>query len=114
MNLSPHTRRAARIILAALGLAAGLGMLFAVVEHIPLGDGVYYGLTTASTVGYGDITPHGWLAKSIAVLIQLTAIPLFAAALSLVTADLTTDRVTTNVTGHIDKRHEELKGHLEK
>jgi voltage-gated potassium channel len=50
------------------------GAAFASVEHISFGDGIYWAITTMTTVGYGDIaakTPEG---KVIAVVVMLTGI----------------------------------------
>ena len=41
-------------------------------------------MTTATTVGYGDITPHNPIGRLIASLVMLTAIPLLAGAFAIV------------------------------
>lgn len=102
--MSPHAKRALVVIGAAFTLDVVGGWLFSIAQHIPFIDGIYYALTTASTVGYGDITPANGAAKIITVVMELTVIPLFAAAYSLMTAGLTTERIKN----HIDKRVEEL------
>ena len=109
MTLSTHTKRALTVIAAAMSLDFLLGWLFALVQHIALIDGLYYAVTTGSTVGYGDIYPTHPLSKLITVIMELTVIPLFAAAYSLMTANLTTSTVTRGVNKHIDKKHEEFK-----
>jgi voltage-gated potassium channel len=61
-----------------LGLAAmvivGGGVLFAVVEGVSIGTGLYWAVTTATTVGYGDVTPKDGAGRIIAVAEMLTAI----------------------------------------
>jgi voltage-gated potassium channel len=89
----------------ALSLDAFLGWLFALVEHISVWNGLYYAVTTASTVGYGDISPTTTGSKVIAVIMMFTVIPLFAAAYSLMTAGLTTGHLKK----HIDKKHDETR-----
>ena len=47
---------------------------FASVENIPFGNGIYWAVTTMTTVGYGDITPHTAAGKVIAVVVMLVGI----------------------------------------
>lgn len=84
-----HHKRALAIISVAVVLDAALGVAFAAAEHVSVPDGLYFATTTATTVGYGDVVPHGWAAHLIAVTIMLTVIPLFAATFSLLTSGLT-------------------------
>lgn len=107
--MTPHTKRALAVIGTAFSIDAILGWVFAVVQHIAVVDGIYYAMTTASTVGYGDIVPTSSAAKLVTIVMEFTVIPLFAAAYSLMTAGLTTNHVTERVKRHIDKRHKELK-----
>ena len=62
-------------------LGAGL---FALAEDLPYTTGLYWAVTTATTVGYGDITPHNPVGRLIASLLMLTAIPLLAGAFAIV------------------------------
>lgn len=68
-------------ILAVLAAAATLGgaAAFAWAEHLPLFLGFYWAITTATTVGYGDITPHNTAGRVVALAVMLTAIPLVGA-----------------------------------
>jgi voltage-gated potassium channel len=90
----------------ALAVAADivLGLAFAWAQGTSAGTGLYFATVTATTVGYGDIAPRGWLPHLLAVTIMLTVIPLFASVFSLLTTGLTTD--------HVDARHAELKRHV--
>jgi voltage-gated potassium channel len=78
---------------------------FAAVEHLPVLTGIYWSITTATTVGYGDITPQTHTGRLIAVLVMLTVIPLFAATFSLLTTSLTT--------AHMSKLHDEAMAHIQ-
>jgi voltage-gated potassium channel len=105
-------RRALAVLGAAAALDALLGLAFAAADRISVPDGLYFATTTATTVGYGDITPHGWGPHLIAVLMMLTVIPLFASAFSLLTSGLTAGHVAASekrVKAHIEKR---LREHL--
>jgi hypothetical protein len=77
---------------------------FAAVENISVMTGLYWSVTTATTVGYGDVTPHTHTGRLIAVLVMLTVIPLFAATFSLLTTSLTSM--------HVSKLHAEALAHL--
>jgi voltage-gated potassium channel len=99
-----HQHHALYVLQVAILGDGLLGLAFGAADHVGAWDGLYFATTTATTVGYGDITPHGWLAHVLAVTIMLTVIPLFASVFSLLTTGLTAD--------HVDKRHDELKDHV--
>lgn len=100
-----HHRRAARLFAAVIVLDLGLGALFGLAEHVGAWNGMYFAIVTVTTVGYGDITPHGWLPHLLAVAIMLLIVPLWSAVFSLVTTGLTAD--------HVDKRHAEIHEKLD-
>lgn len=100
------THRAAAVTIAAaavLDTAAGLG--FAAAEHHSIGTGLYWAVTTATTVGYGDVTPRTTAGHVLAVVVMLTVVPLFAAAFSLFTSGLTA--------GHVRRSEARVKAHVE-
>jgi voltage-gated potassium channel len=98
-------RRAAIYTIMAAATFDLIGAVwFAAIEHLSVATGVYWSVTTATTVGYGDITPHTHVGRLVAVLVMLTVIPLFAATFSLLTTSLTTL--------HVSKLHDEALAHL--
>jgi voltage-gated potassium channel len=98
-------RRAALVTIAgAVGFDLIGAVWFAAVEHLSVATGLYWSVTTATTVGYGDITPHTHIGRVIAVLVMLTVIPLFAATFSLLTTSLTAI--------HASKLHAEAMAHI--
>jgi voltage-gated potassium channel len=102
-----HRRRALLVIGWAVLLDAALGMLFALAQGISYWSGLWFATVTATTVGYGDIIPHGWLAHVTAVLMMLTVIPLFASAFSLLTSGLTSTHVAASearIKEHVEER----------
>lgn len=109
-----HHKAAGIVIGAAAALDTVLGLVFAAVQHVPAATGLYFAVTTATTVGYGDITPRGWAAHLIAVAMMLTVVPLFAASFSLFTSGLTELHVRaaeTRIKNHVEDR---LRHHLRK
>lgn len=62
------------------------GAAFAFTQHLPLATGLYWSVTTATTVGYGDVTPHDTAGRIVAAAVMLTCIPLLAAAFAVFTA----------------------------
>lgn len=97
-------RAAAATITAAVTLDAAAGLAFAAAEHLPPGLGLYWALTTADTVGYGDIAPHTAAGHWIAAVVMLTVVPLFAATFSLFTTGLTAS--------HVHQAKQEIKAHI--
>lgn len=86
-------KRPVATILCAATLDVGGGVAFAGVEHRSIAIGLYWAVTTATTTGYGDVTPHTPVGHLIAVLVMLTVVPLFAATFSLLTSGLTAKHV---------------------
>jgi voltage-gated potassium channel len=68
--------------LAGIAVIVG-GELFSLTEHVAFGTGVYWAVVTASTVGYGDVTPHNTAGRIVATAVILTVIPLLASVFAL-------------------------------
>ena len=80
----PH-RRHVSVLLGAVAVVVLLGgALFASAEDLPFTTGLYWAITTATTVGYGDVTPHNAVGRLVASLVMLTTIPMLAAAFAIV------------------------------
>jgi len=78
-------RRHVLILLGSVLVVVLLGAgLFALAEGLPFTTGLYWAVTTATTVGYGDVTPHNPVGRLISSLVMLAAIPMLAAAFALV------------------------------
>jgi voltage-gated potassium channel len=84
MRSGQRTRIA--ILLAAAAACVLIGaLLFSLTEHITFTTGLYWAITTATTVGYGDVTPHTGLGRVVASGVMLTTIPLLASVFALAT-----------------------------
>jgi voltage-gated potassium channel len=84
--LRVNRRRHIAILFSAVAavIVAG-GAVFAGTQGIPVTTGLYWAITTATTVGYGDVTPRNASGRVVASIVMLTAIPMLAAAFALVT-----------------------------
>jgi voltage-gated potassium channel len=67
-----------RLVLVLAAVLVVGAVLFAVADHRTFGTALYWAVTTASTVGYGDVTPDSAWGRVVAVGVMLTAIPLLA------------------------------------
>ncbi|MHB1852749.1 MAG: ion channel, partial [Acidimicrobiales bacterium] len=70
--------------LILIGAAAVLivvgGVVFAATQHLPVTTGWYWAITTATTVGYGDVVPKNASGRFVASVVMLTTVPLLAGA----------------------------------
>jgi voltage-gated potassium channel len=80
-----HVRHIILLLAADVGCTLVGGALFAITQNLPVTTGFYWAITTATTVGYGDVTPHNASGRVVASLVMLTTIPLLAAVFALIT-----------------------------
>jgi voltage-gated potassium channel len=80
-----HRRHVAILLASAMACTLAGGALFAATQRYPFTTGLYWAITTATTVGYGDVTPHNAAGRVVASLVMLTTIPLLASVFALVT-----------------------------
>jgi len=80
-----HRRNIAILLGIAVASVLAGGALFAVTQGIPVTSGWYWAITTATTVGYGDVTPHNPAGRVIASVVMLTTIPLLASVFAIAT-----------------------------
>jgi voltage-gated potassium channel len=84
MRSSQRTRISILLSCAAACVLVG-SLLFSLAERITYTTALYWAITTATTVGYGDVTPHNGLGRVIASGVMLTTIPLLASVFALAT-----------------------------
>lgn len=80
-----HRRNISVLLAAAAACVVGGGAWFAATQGKPFSTGLYWAVTTATTVGYGDVTPDNGAGRVAAVFVMLTTIPLLASVFALVT-----------------------------
>jgi voltage-gated potassium channel len=83
-NLRPRLHALIMISAAAFLIIVG-GVVFAATQHRPVTTGWYWAITTATTVGYGDVTPKNASGRLVASVVMLTTIPLLAGAFAVIT-----------------------------
>ncbi|MGA2013096.1 MAG: ion channel [Solirubrobacteraceae bacterium] len=76
--------RVQSLVALATAIVLGGAGLFSLAEHMSYAAALYWAVTTATTVGYGDITPHTTLGRMIASGVMLTTIPIVGAVFALV------------------------------
>jgi voltage-gated potassium channel len=62
-------------------------------QSVSLFTGIYWAVTTATAVGYGDVTPKNTVGKVIAAAVMLTSIPLFASLFAVLAAHVTAQQI---------------------
>lgn len=88
------TKRPAWHLLWLASLAVLLGAVaFMVTQRVSFFTALYWAMTTASTVGYGDVTPKNPVGRVVAIGVMVTAIPLMAAVFANLSAGLTSSRL---------------------
>jgi voltage-gated potassium channel len=71
-------REAGLLASAAFVILVG-ALLFSLTQKVSYGTAVYWAIVTATTVGYGDVTPHNTAGRIVACIVILVTIPLFGA-----------------------------------
>ena len=83
-------------------------VLYAIFEEVGFGDSLWWAVVTASTVGYGDISPDTWQARTIAVVLISTMVLL---VIPLITAHFASKLIVDTDAFRHDEQ-EELKNNL--
>lgn len=72
------------VITSAIILVGGILMHFA--ENMSIGDGIWWAFVTATTVGYGDISPSSFYGRMIAIVLMVVGIGLIGSVTSTLTS----------------------------
>ncbi|WP_241559462.1 potassium channel family protein [Lacticaseibacillus hulanensis] len=83
-----------------LGLSAMLiliaSVVYAYAEHTTFWNGLWWAIVTATTVGYGDVTPHTLLGRLVAIILMFTGIGLIGTLTSSITAYFTAEPIVSS------------------
>lgn len=94
MNLKPHRLSISIALLIIFTVSSGLVMVpvektLAVKPNITTTeDGLWWAITTVTSVGYGDYYPTSSLGKIIGAILQVAGVSIFGIVIALVTIDL--------------------------
>ena len=100
---SPRTLMVSYLVMIVVA-----GAIYSIVEHKSAGDSVWWAVVTASTVGYGDISPTSWQGRTLAALLISTMVLL---VIPLITAHFASKLIVDrDVFQH--EEQEELKNNL--
>jgi voltage-gated potassium channel len=83
-------------------------VLYSLFEKVNVGDSLWWAVVTASTVGYGDISPDTWQARFIAIVLISTMVLL---VIPLITAHFAS-RLIVDTDAFRHEEQEELKNNL--
>jgi voltage-gated potassium channel len=78
-------RHVAILLSGAVACMLAGAAAFAATQHYPFSTSLYWAITTATTVGYGDVTPHNAVGRVVASAVMLTTIPLLASVFAVMT-----------------------------
>jgi hypothetical protein len=112
--MSPRHQMAWTILWLAAAMDSLGGIMFSAVEHVSFGLGQYWALTTATTVGYGDVTAHTVAGRLVSAVVMLTVIPLFAATFSLLTAGISAGKTKEHLRSAVDDIKEHHRAELDR
>jgi len=100
---SPRT-----LILSYLAFILIAGGIYSFFEKVGFGDSIWWAVVTASTVGYGDISPKSWQARLLAALLISVMVLL---VIPLITAHFASKLIVDNDAFRHEEQ-EELKANL--
>lgn len=103
------------IIYTSIAILIVSAAMYSVSEHVSFDDSLWWAIATATTIGYGDISPHTALGKFAAILLMIIGIGFVGVLTSSLTnffiRDHTNDRTQTilDKLNELEKSNRELK-----
>lgn len=108
------------IIYTSIAILIVSASIYSISEHVPYGESLWWAIATATTIGYGDISPHTFLGKLAAILLMVIGIGFVGVLTSSLTnffiQDHTNDRMATvlNKLSDLEKSNRELQAEVRK
>ncbi len=84
-----HQRRFRLLLLALLLISLGLGLLIVPLEQgvgniTTIGDGIWWAVTTLTTVGYGDYVPVTFWGRILGMILQVLGATMFGMVIAII------------------------------
>ncbi len=111
---SKHKSDLLRILLILIIILLTFAYLFSYYEKIPFFKAFYWAVTTATTVGYGDVTPTNNIGRVIAMglmIIGIGILGLFLATISSIMFEFKIGRIFGTMESHFFKNHVVILGY---
>jgi voltage-gated potassium channel len=105
---SNHKKKFFQLLIVLLSILIFFAALFSHYEKISFFNAFYWALTTASTVGYGDIVPRTHAGKIIAMFLMIIGVGVlgfFLTSLSSIVLDFKLGRLFGTMENHFSKNH---------
>ncbi|QZN92535.1 potassium channel family protein [Limosilactobacillus panis] len=108
------------IIYTSIAILIVSASMYSISERVPYGESLWWAIATATTIGYGDISPHTFLGKLAAILLMVIGIGFVGVLTSSLTnffiQDHTNDRMATvlNKLSDLEKSNRELQAEVRK
>ncbi|MHB1663879.1 MAG: potassium channel family protein [bacterium] len=109
-----HRSELLRILIILLAIILIFAFLFSHYENISFFKAFYWAVTTASTVGYGDVTPTNNIGRVIAMGLMLVGIGMlgvFLATLSSIMFEFKLGRIFGSMESHFVEKHVVILGY---
>lgn len=74
LNRLLHTNGLIYIIYTSICILVIAASMYSVSEHVPYGRSLWWAIATATTIGYGDISPHTFIGKLAAIFLMIVGI----------------------------------------
>ncbi|MDN7144979.1 potassium channel family protein [Liquorilactobacillus mali] len=98
------------LILICLAILCISAVMYSLAENVSLSESFWWAIATATTVGYGDISPHTAIGKFAAVLLMFVGIGFIGMLTSSITAYFTTaDDDSKKILEKLDKLENEYR-----
>lgn len=74
LNRLLHTNGLIYIIYTSICILVIAASMYSISEHVPYGRSLWWAIATATTIGYGDISPHTLIGKLAAIFLMIVGI----------------------------------------
>lgn len=110
INKFLHTNGLNYLLYLSFSLLIMGSVAYSVSENVSIGEGIWWALATATTVGYGDISPHTLTGKIVAMILMFVGIGVIGS----LTSAITTYFINNDDEANNDEIHDNLNEIMKK